>query len=114
MELSPGEEAGPTADPGETPFAPQTAPQLLDGQPVDAQGLDGLVRQFLWLTDLGSDGSASEGLHNVMCWVVLGSVALAGLEVGRRWRRRRTGPLDAEGEWLGWIDLEGPSPETLL
>ena len=115
LQLSPGEEAAPGADPGETRFVPQTAPQLLDGQPVDIPALDGLVRQFLYrLTDLGGDGSESEGAHDVMAWVAVGSVVLAGLEAGRRWRKRRTAPLTAAADWLGWIDLDGPCPEAVL
>jgi hypothetical protein len=115
MELSPGEEAEPRADPGETRFAPQTAPQLLDGQLVDIQVLNGLLHRILYrLTDLGGDGSESEGRHEVMAWVAVGSVALAGLEMGRRLRRRRTAPLAASADWLGWIDLDGPSPEAVL
>ena len=115
MELSPGEEAEPRADPGETRFAPQTAPQLLDGQLVDLQVLDGLLHQILYrLTDLGGDGSEGEGPQNAIAWAVLGSAVLAGLETGRRWRRRRTAPLTAAADWLGWIDLDGPSPETVL
>jgi hypothetical protein len=115
MELLPGEEAEPRADPGETRFAPQTAPQLLDGQLVDIQVLDGLLHQILYrLTDLGGDGSEGESPHNVIAWVMVGSVALAGLEAGRRGRRRRTAPLTAAADWLGWIDLDGPSPEAVL
>jgi hypothetical protein len=115
MQLSPGEEAEPGADPGQTRFAPQAAPQLLDGQPVDVQALDGLLRQFLYrLTDLGGGSSESEGPYNAIAWVEVGLVALVGLEVGRRWRRRRTTPLTGEADWLGWIDLDGPSPEALL
>jgi hypothetical protein len=114
MELSPREEAEPRADPGETHFAPQTALQLLDGQPVDIQALEGLLRRFMHrLTDLGGNGSESEGLHDVIA-VVVCSVALAGLEAGRRLRRRRIVPLTASADWLGWIDLDGPSSETLL
>jgi hypothetical protein len=106
MELSPGEEAEPKADPGGPRFAPQTVPQLLEALPVDIQALDGMLRQIMYrLTDLGSDGSESVGPHNVIFWVEVGLVALAGLEVGRRWRRRRTAPLTAEADWLGWIDL---------
>jgi hypothetical protein len=113
-ELSRGEEGEPRADPGETRFAPQTAPQLLDGLPLDIQVLDRLLHQFLGrLTDLGGEWSEGEGSHDVIAWVVAGSVALAGLEAGRRWRRRRTAPLTAEADWLGWIDLDGPSLETL-
>jgi hypothetical protein len=114
MELSPGEEVEPSADPGETRFDPQAARELLDGQRLDIQVLDGLLQQFVYrLTELGDDLSESQGAHNVIAWVVAGSVALAGLEAGRRWRRRRHGPLNAEADWLGWIDLDGPSTETL-
>jgi hypothetical protein len=115
MELPPHEQAEPRADPGEARFAPQSALQLLDGLPVDIQALDGLLQQVLHrLTDLGGNGSESEGQHEVISWVV-GSVALAGLmEVGRRLRRRRTLSLTVEADWLGWIDLDGPSSELLL
>ena len=115
MELSPREEAEPSADPGEMRFAPRTALQLLDGLPVDIQALDGLLQQVLHrLTDLGGNGSESEGAHDVMAWVAVGSVVLAGLEAGRRWRKRRTAPLTAAADWLGWIDLDGPCPEAVL
>jgi hypothetical protein len=95
-------------------FDPQAARLLLDGQRLDFQVLDGLLNQFLYrLTDLGDDLSESEGAHNVIAWLVAGSAALAGLEAGRRWRRRRSGLLHADADWLGWIDLDGPSTETL-
>lgn len=115
MELLPGEEVEPSAEPGEMRFDPQAARQLLDGQRLDIQALDGLLYQFLnRLTDLSDDWSESAGAHNAIAWVVAGSVALAGLEVGRRWRRRRTASLSADADWLGWIDLDGPPSEALL
>jgi hypothetical protein len=113
MERSPREEAEPRADPDETRFAPQTAPQLVDGQPLDIQALEGSLRRFLHqLTDLDGNWSEIEGSLDVIALVVV-SVGLAGLEVDRRLRRRRIVPLTAEADWLGRIDLDGPSSENL-